>query len=175
MNKMRNDQKYFMQQGRTEFNKQLNKWQDFFDETYDDYYEMENRLEKLETFVEIMSGNLEDLECDWHIQCQKQQQSAQGSLQRDSQEHSQSLDAGMDDSAAEQNDQSFNGEGDENQIDGQALQRRMTMSSVERRMAMAFERTRSMTTKTKTKMLGDSLKAHNLMAIQESNAEQNEG
>ena len=66
---MKNDQKYFMQQGRTEFNKQLNKWQDFFDETYDDYYEMENRLEKLETFVEIMSGNLEDLETDWHIQC----------------------------------------------------------------------------------------------------------
>ena len=62
---MKNDQKYFMQQGRTEFNKQLNKWQDFFDETYDDYYEMENRLEKLETFVEIMSGNLEDLETDW--------------------------------------------------------------------------------------------------------------
>ena len=28
----------FMTQGRTEFNKQLNKWQDFFDETHDDHF-----------------------------------------------------------------------------------------------------------------------------------------
>ena len=38
------------------------KWQDFFDETHDDHYEMESRLEKLETLVDILTSNLEDLE-----------------------------------------------------------------------------------------------------------------
>ena len=38
----------FMALGRTEFHKNLEKWQDFFEETSDDFYEMETRLEKLE-------------------------------------------------------------------------------------------------------------------------------
>ena len=62
MDRMRHEQKYFMSQGRTEFNRQLSKWQDFFDETHDDFFEMESRLEKLETFVEILSGTVEDIE-----------------------------------------------------------------------------------------------------------------
>lgn len=38
----------FMALGRTEFHRNLEKWQDFFEETQDDFYEMETRIEKLE-------------------------------------------------------------------------------------------------------------------------------
>lgn len=54
--------KYFMSCGRTQFNKQLEKWQEFHEETYEDFYEMQSRMDKLETFVEILTANVEDME-----------------------------------------------------------------------------------------------------------------
>ena len=52
----------FMAQGRSEFNRQLGKWQEFFDETHDDHYSMETRLEKLETLVDILTDHIEEME-----------------------------------------------------------------------------------------------------------------
>ena len=48
--------------GRTEFHRNLEKWQDFFEETQDDFYEFESRTEKLEALVEILSTNYEEIE-----------------------------------------------------------------------------------------------------------------
>ena len=47
----------FMALGRTEFHKNLVKWEDFFEETQDDFYEMESRLERLEPMFEIFTTN----------------------------------------------------------------------------------------------------------------------
>ena len=52
----------FMAEGRTEFNVQLLKWQELFEETNDDYYEYQSRVEKLEAMVELLATQLEAAE-----------------------------------------------------------------------------------------------------------------
>ena len=62
MYSLRNKAKKFFEAGRSEFNSQLIKWQEFFEETGEDHHETQNRVQNLESLLEMLQKQLDDMQ-----------------------------------------------------------------------------------------------------------------